>query len=131
MLLARALQLFMPGKPQIWYLDLFAGKNDIEAALRGGSAGHKEINRTNLSQEAIEAALEKDVVKKQLELLRMRNTCKAFAFDAEFAIAQPEKHILEMSWSKDGAKATLRADLTTFAFEIEADMSEGKFSFKQ
>ena len=31
MLLARALQLFMPGKPQIWYLDLFAGKNDYEA----------------------------------------------------------------------------------------------------
>lgn len=26
MLLARALQLFMPGKPQVWYLDLFAGK---------------------------------------------------------------------------------------------------------
>ena len=33
MLLARALQLFMPGKPQIWYLDLFAGKR-----LRGGKA---------------------------------------------------------------------------------------------
>ena len=32
MLLARAIQMFMPGKPQIWYLDLFAGKNDHEAA---------------------------------------------------------------------------------------------------
>ena len=79
----------------------------------------------------IEAALDKDVVKQQLALLQMRNTCKAFAFDAAFAIAQPDKHILEMSWSKDGAKATLRADLTTFAFEIEADMPQGKFSFKQ
>lgn len=28
LLMARAIQLFMPGKPQIWYLDLFAGKND-------------------------------------------------------------------------------------------------------
>lgn len=26
MLLARAIQMFMPGKPQVWYLDLFAGK---------------------------------------------------------------------------------------------------------
>lgn len=34
MLLARALQIFMPGKPQIWYLDLFAGKNDYEAVKR-------------------------------------------------------------------------------------------------
>lgn len=30
LLLARAIQIFMPGKPQIWYLDLFAGKNDHE-----------------------------------------------------------------------------------------------------
>ena len=28
MLLARALQMFMPGKPQVWYLELFVGKND-------------------------------------------------------------------------------------------------------
>lgn len=131
MLLARALQLFMPGKPQIWYLDLFAGKNDVEAALRGGSAGHKEINRTNLSNEQIEAALDKDVVKQQLALLKMRNTCKAFAFDAEFAIKQPQVHILEMTWSKDGAKASLKANLKTFDFEIEADMPEGKLVFAQ
>lgn len=38
----------MPGKPQIWYLDLFAGKNDYEAVKRAGKDGHKEINRTNL-----------------------------------------------------------------------------------
>ena len=48
MKLARALQIFMPGKPQVWYLDLFAGKNDYEALKRGGAGGHKEINRTNL-----------------------------------------------------------------------------------
>lgn len=40
MLLARALQLFMPGKPQIWYLDLFAGKNDYEAVKHAGPGGH-------------------------------------------------------------------------------------------
>ena len=131
MLLARALQLFMPGKPQIWYLDLFAGKNDLQAALRGGSAGHKEINRTNLSRAAIEEALTKPVVQQQLSLLKMRNICKAFAFDADFAIAQPEKHIIEMRWSKDDAHASLKADLLTFAFEIEADMPESRFVFKQ
>ena len=41
MLLARALQIFMPGKPQIWYLDLFAGKNDYEAVKKAGPGGHK------------------------------------------------------------------------------------------
>ena len=37
MLLARAIQMFMSGKPQIWYLDLFAGKNDHEAVQRAGN----------------------------------------------------------------------------------------------
>lgn len=69
MLLARALQLFMPGKPQIWYLDLFAGKNDHEAVKRAGAGGHKEINRTNLTTEQMEEALKKPVVARQLELL--------------------------------------------------------------
>mgnify|MGYP000497196719 FL=1 len=54
MLMARALQMFMPGKPQVWYLDLFAGKNDHEAVKRAGAGGHKEINRTNLSAAQIE-----------------------------------------------------------------------------
>ena len=39
MLLARAIQMFMPGKPQVWYLDLFAGKNDHEAVQRAGESG--------------------------------------------------------------------------------------------
>ncbi|MEY2868270.1 MAG: hypothetical protein RIR01_694, partial [Bacteroidota bacterium] len=31
LLLARAIQMFMPGIPQVWYLDIFAGKNNYEA----------------------------------------------------------------------------------------------------
>ena len=38
-LLARAIQLFTPGIPQVWYLDLFAGRNDYAAADRGGGGG--------------------------------------------------------------------------------------------
>ena len=45
MLLARAIQMFMPGKPQIWYLDLFAGKNDYEAVKLAGPGGHKETEK--------------------------------------------------------------------------------------
>ena len=54
-----AIQMFMPGKPQIWYLDLFAGKNDHEAVQRAGESGHKEINRTNLSGDQIAEGLKK------------------------------------------------------------------------
>ena len=118
MLFARAIQMFMPGKPQVWYLDLFAGKNDHEAVKRAGAGGHKEINRTNLSMEQIEEALKKDVVKKQLELLRFRNTNPAFGFDSELNIST-EGSVMIFTWKKDGHEATLRADFSDYSYEIK------------
>jgi sucrose phosphorylase len=49
--------MFMPGIPQVWYLDIFCWKNNYEAADNGGSAGHKEINRTTFNHEDIEQGL--------------------------------------------------------------------------
>lgn len=117
MLLARALQLFMPGKPQIWYLDLFAGKNDHEAVKRAGAGGHKEINRTNLTTEQMGEALKKPVVARQLELLRFRSTCPAFADDSEYKIECEGKNIC-IKWKKNGVEAVLNADLVSKKIEI-------------
>lgn len=36
LLLARAMQIFMPGKPQVRYLDLFAGKNNAAPRCSSG-----------------------------------------------------------------------------------------------
>ena len=116
-LLARALQLFMPGKPQIWYLDLFAGTNDYDAVKRAGAGGHKEINRTNLSVSEMEEALKKPVVQEQLKLLRFRNTCPAFGFDSEFSCSL-EGPVLTLGWKKDGVSAELKADLKNLSYEI-------------
>lgn len=117
MLFARALQIFMPGKPQVWYLDLFAGKNDYKAVEMAGSGGHKEINRTNITKEQAEEALKQDIVKKQLGLLRFRNTCQAFGFDSELEI-NGNGSCLEFKWSKDGVEAVLKADFATYKYEI-------------
>jgi sucrose phosphorylase len=117
LLLARAIQLFMPGKPQIWYLDLFAGKNDYAAVEAAGAGGHKEINRTNLSNEAITEQLSTDVVQKQLELLRFRNTCQAFGFDAKMTI-ENEGPKLRIAWENNGCRAELEADFETYCYEI-------------
>lgn len=117
MLFARALQIFMPGKPQVWYLDLFAGKNDYKAVEMAGSGGHKEINRTNITKEQAEEALKQDIVKKQLELLHFRNTCQAFGFDAELEV-NGDGSFLEFKWSKNGVEAVLKADFATYRYEI-------------
>ena len=118
LLLARALQLFMPGKPQIWYLDLFAGKNDHPAVARAGAGGHKEINRTNLSPQEIEERLQWDVVKRQLELLRFRNTFPAFGFEAECR-AETAGEQITLVWKRGGYEAILKADLKEWTYQIE------------
>lgn len=118
MLFARAIQMFMPGKPQIWYLDLFAGKNDHEAVKRAGAGGHKEINRTNLSLEQIRAALTKDVVKKQLDLLRLRNTNPAFGFDANLDVSI-DGTVMTFAWTNGEHKISLRADFSDYSYTIE------------
>lgn len=129
MLLARALQLFMPGKPQVWYLDLFAGKNDHEAVKRAGAGGHKEINRTNLTTEQMEELLTKDVVKKQLEMLKFRSESAAFDFEAELDV-KVDGSKMSYIWTKDGYKAQLEADLETCDFEIVAWDENGKLVYQ-
>lgn len=125
MLLARTLQLFMPGKPQVWYLDLFAGKNDHEAVKRAGAGGHKEINRTNLTAEQMEKALKQPVVARQLELLHFRNTCPAFAMDSKITI-NSEKNKIEFIWENDGYQAKLAADLASFEYVITECTPDGQ-----
>lgn len=128
-LLARALQLFMPGKPQIWYLDLFAGKNDHEAVARAGAGGHKEINRTNLTAAQIEQALGKPVVQRQLELLKWRNRFAAFGFEAEMEFSCPEPHRVRIVWRREPCTACLEADLRTADFRITAQDETGTCCF--
>ena len=119
MLMARAIQLFMPGKPQIWYLDLFAGKNDYEAMEKAGVGGHKEINRSNLSLEQIETLLQKDVVKKQLDLLRFRNTCPVFTEDADISV-DCDGSQMTITWTNAHGSVSLHADFEAETYEIKS-----------
>lgn len=130
MLLARALQLFMPGKPQIWYLDLFAGKNDHEAVEKAGPGGHKEINRTNLSLDKIEKCMQQEVVSKQISMLRFRNKFKAFGFDGTL-IVNAEKNEINFTWENHGCKATLKADLKNLSFEITGTDDKGETVYSE
>jgi sucrose phosphorylase len=123
--LARAIQMFMPGVPQVWYLDLFAGSNDYEAANRGRTAGHKEINRTTLSLEDIESGLKRQIVKDQIALIRMRNTSPAFNGDLKILDAEPYQ--LALCWEHPDETLILKADLRNHRFTIyQGDASDDK-----
>jgi sucrose phosphorylase len=114
--LARAIQMFMPGVPQVWYLDLFAGTNDYAAAQRGRTAGHKEINRTTLKLIDIETGLQRPVVQDQLALIRLRNT--SAAFKGEMKIINSEPHHLHILWQHPQASASLKANLRNHSFTV-------------
>lgn len=116
MLLARALHVFAPGIPQVWYLDLFVGANDDEAADRAGPGGHKEINRTNLTLDDIDRRLELRVVRRQLDLLRLRNTSPAFA--GELTVEDSDGQRLVLEWTAPEAFARLEADLAAASFVV-------------
>jgi sucrose phosphorylase len=117
MLLARAIQLFMPGIPQIWYLDIFEGKNDYEAVERAGDGGHKEINRTTLNLEAIEKGLKKKSVLNQLDLIRLRNTHNAFK--GSLSIIKTNMSEIKMSWVNHEEFASLNVNLEVLTFNID------------
>lgn len=119
--LARAIQLFMPGIPQVWYLDLFAGKNDYAAADKGGTAGHKEINRTTLTNEMVAAGLQSAVVLDQLEMMRLRNTVAAF--NGTLQIADTSTNELEMTWSLEDDTITLKSNLESKEFTISHSLA--------
>ena len=116
MLMARALQLFMPGTPQIWYLDLFGGTNDYQAA-EADQGNHKEINRTNLTQHEIQEKLKTPLVLKQLELLKFRALHPAFNGVLDI-VNSSENNLIEMRWTYQKTWALLQVDLDQKSYQL-------------
>jgi len=130
MLLARALQLFMPGKPQIWYLDLFAGRNDFEAVSHAGSDSLRDINRSNLSQFDLEQGLKQALVRDQLSLLRFRNTFPAFGFDSNLKVDVSDDKIISFRWDHQHCTAMMNADLAKCTFDISGIDQDRKIIYR-
>jgi len=124
LILARAIQMFMPGIPQVWYLDLFAGTNDYAAADKGRTAGHKEINRTTLELINVEEGLKRPVVLDQLKLIRLRNTSPAFK--GKMKVHETESHELHISWRHKKQELSLRANLVNHQFKITQRIESDK-----
>jgi len=114
-LLSRAVQFFAPGIPQVYYVGLLAGKNDIEF-LEKTKVG-RNINRHYYTREEIEQEVKRPVVQKLCTLMKFRNTHDAFNGTVSIQDG-PEKHIFSITRENGTAKATLRVDLRTYRFEI-------------
>lgn len=113
-LIARALQFFAPGIPQVYYVGLLGGTNDMD--LLASSKVGRDINRHYYTPNEVAAALEKPVVRRLCDLARFRNQHPAFGGD--FAVEQPSASRLVLTWTNGDDKATLAVDFAARAATI-------------
>lgn len=106
-LIARAIQFFSPGTPQVYYVGLLAGVNDMDLVDRTGVG--RDINRHYYSREEIHEALRRPVVMHLMQLIRLRNSEPAF--DGTFSMPACERDELVLRWDNEDAHAQLRVEL--------------------
>ena len=113
-LAARTIQFFTPGVPQVYYVGLLAGENDVELVER--TKNGRDINRHNYSLEEIDAALDRPVVQRLLRLMEFRNTYPAF--DGDFTIEDTPEDQLRLSWTDGIHRATAEINLNDYQTRI-------------
>jgi sucrose phosphorylase len=121
-LIARAIQFFLPGVPQVYYVGLLAGHNDM-ALLARTNVG-RDINRHRYTREEIAADLQRPVVQDLLDLIRLRNAHPAFAGRFECLPAEATGH-LRLGWRNGAAWIALDVHLDVRTFEIRGDDGSG------
>ena len=112
-LLARALQFYLPGIPQVYYVGLLGGANDLELLARTGVG--RDVNRHHYTGSEIDAALETSVVQRLLALIRFRNLHPAF--DGEFSWEQRSPAVIAFRWQHHEHATELVANFDEGTFE--------------
>ena len=105
-LIARAVTFFVPGVPQVYYVGLLAGGNDMALMQRTGMG--RDINRHRFSSDEIDSALALPVVQQLMWLIRLRNSHTAF--NGQFRCDHLGPAVLALSWDDGGQQASLHVD---------------------
>lgn len=119
--MSRVFQVFAPGIPQVYYVGLLAGLNDIE--LLEKTKEGRNINCHYYSLQEIEKEVKRLVVQKLLHLLTWRNQFAAFDLDGSIEITTPTQTTIKII-RQDRTKtniAVLKADALAKTFSITAN----------
>ena len=122
-LIARAIQFFSPGIPQVYYIGVMGGRNDMELLNR--SKVGRDINRHYYKPEEIAEALKTSLVCRQIELIKLRNTHPAF--NGNVAIKTPTPQGLEITWTLEKQWIKLAVDFAAMAATISGTEGGGSF----
>lgn len=124
-LVARAIQFFVPGIPQVYYVGLLAGHNDM--ALLDRTQVGRDINRHYYTQEEVLDAIEAPVVSRLIELIRLRNSHPAF--NGQFASSAAADHRLTLAWAAGAHYARLEVDLKAKTGVVHYSSADGEHKF--
>lgn len=113
-LIARAIQFFLPGIPQVYYVGLFGDDNDMDLLSRTGVG--RDINRHYYTLEEIRAKLDTPLVRKLSELMRFRNTHTSF--DGTFTLLESAENELKLEWRNGREWAALELNLAQLDMRI-------------
>jgi sucrose phosphorylase len=115
-LLARAIQFFAPGVPQVYYVGLLAGENDMTLLAKTGVG--RDINRHYYSPEEIDRAIQRPVVQSLFEMIRFRN--KHPAFSGSFSMPATRDTGITMRWDYGADWAILEVDFAAGSYSISS-----------
>lgn len=118
-LLARAIQFFAPGIPQVYYAGLLGCVNDMD--LLASSQVGRDINRPYLNREEVKQQLQQPFVKGLITLINKRNASDAFAGEFSQSMDATGYH---MQWVNGQTKASLHINT-----ELEAQVTFDNDSF--
>lgn len=116
MLFARALQVFLPGEPQFYYVGLLGGEDDRARFAATGQG--REVNRRSYTRDEVLRALETPVARGQLALAALR---RHPVFAGDFSWTMTDDATLSLAWRTPGHEAALTARVDDASFEITLD----------
>jgi sucrose phosphorylase len=120
-LLARAIQFFLPGVPQVYYVGLLAGGNDM--ALLDKTGVGRDINRQHFSRADIDAAVQRPVVQRLMALIKLRNNHRAFA--GNFMLQDSASQRLHMRWQQGAHWAELQVSFADLSHRLVVSDAAG------
>ena len=124
-LVARAIQFFVPGIPQVYYVGLVAGENDMD--LLAKTKVGRDINRHYYGRDEVLQAIEQPVVARLLDLIRLRNEHPAF--NGTFSHSASADHTLTLKWMTGQDEIRLEVDLLSKSGVIHFSSPSGEQQF--
>ncbi|MEE5988118.1 sucrose phosphorylase [Ligilactobacillus equi] len=125
--IARLLQVFAPGIPQVYYVGLLAGENDI--ALLEQTKEGRNINRHYYTRQEVKEEIKRPIVASLLKLFAFRNKTEAFDLEGSIDIQTPsdsEIVIVRQNHSKTST-AKLSVDLASLRWSVTLNDHQVEF----